>query len=326
MKKFASLILALTLCMGLATTAFAAESKTFYSDFGYDDTITIDAVGKYINDISTYYEIPVGAVITAHFGENATLCVAEGAYIDDINQTIVHWSYDPAAKAMVRTDDADFYGHGNCPTLPAGDYSFTVTQEMADSFAIFKTRELSLDYHPSVSLMAGRHNDYGTAVSVSILFEGSAAAETPAEPTAPAAPETPAQPETPAVPTTPAAPATAGAYTVKKGDTYGTIALNNYGTYGVWSELYKANKGAKLTEGATLVLPETLGKVARINAPAAASGEILYTVKAGDTLGTIAKATYGDVMKYKTIFERNADRLVNANTIYEGQVIVLPVK
>lgn len=30
-------------------------------------------------------------------------------------------------------------------------------------------------------------------------------------------------------------------------------------------------------------------------------------------------------MKYKAIFERNADRLVNANTIYEGQVIVLPV-
>ena len=124
----------------------------------------------------------------------------------------------------------------------------------------------------------------------------------------------------------PAAPAAAGSYTVKKGDTYGTIALNNYGTYGVWGELYKANKGVKLTEGATLVLPETLGKVARINAPAAANGEILYTVKAGDTLGAIAKATYGDVMKYKTIFERNADRLVNANTIYEGQVIVLPAK
>ena len=129
-----------------------------------------------------------------------------------------------------------------------------------------------------------------------------------------------------AAPTAPTVPAAAGTYTVKKGDTYGTVALNNYGTYGVWGELYKANKGAKLTEGATLVLPETLGKVARINAPAAASGETLYTVKAGDTLGAIAKATYGDVMKYKTIFERNADRLVNANTIYEGQVIVLPAK
>ena len=31
-------------------------------------------------------------------------------------------------------------------------------------------------------------------------------------------------------------------------------------------------------------------------------------------------------MKYKTIFEHNADRLVNAKTIYEGQVIVLPAK
>ena len=146
------------------------------------------------------------------------------------------------------------------------------------------------------------------------------------QPTAPAQPTAPTQPTAPAQPEQPAAPVAAGSYTVKKGDTYGTIALNNYGTYGVWSELYKANKGAKLTEGTTLVLPETLGKVARINAPAAASGETLYTVKAGDTLGTIAKATYGDVMKYKTIFERNADRLVNANTIYEGQVIVLPAK
>lgn len=146
------------------------------------------------------------------------------------------------------------------------------------------------------------------------------------QPTAPAQPTAPTQPTAPAQPEQPAAPVAAGSYTVKKGDTYGTIALNNYGTYGVWSELYKANKGVKLTEGATLVLPEKLGKVARINAPAAASGETLYTVKAGDTLGAIAKATYGDVMKYKTIFERNADRLVNANTIYEGQVIVLPVK
>ena len=146
------------------------------------------------------------------------------------------------------------------------------------------------------------------------------------QPTAPAQPTAPTQPTAPAQPEQPAAPVAAGSYTVKKGDTYGTIALNNYGTYGVWSELYKANKGVKLTEGATLVLPETLGKVARINAPVAASGETLYTVKAGDTLGTIAKATYGDVMKYKTIFERNADRLVNANTIYEGQVIVLPAK
>ena len=58
----------------------------------------------------------------------------------------------------------------------------------------------------------------------------------------------------------------------------------------------------------------------------AAGGESLYTVKAGDTLGAVAQAIYGDAMKYKAIFERNADRLANADTIYEGQVIVLPAK
>ena len=113
---------------------------------------------------------------------------------------------------------------------------------------------------------------------------------------------------------------------MKKGDTYGTIALNNYGTYGVWKQLYNANKGARLVVGTQLVLPEKLGKTVKIAAPVAAEGESLYTVKAGDTLGAIAKAHYGNVMQYKAIYERNADRLVNANTIYEGQVIVLPAK
>ena len=40
---------------------------------------------------------------------------------------------------------------------------------------------------------------------------------------------------------------------------------------------------------------------------------------------TFTTAT-SSLMKYKAIFGRNADRLVNANTIYEGQVIVLPAK
>lgn len=113
---------------------------------------------------------------------------------------------------------------------------------------------------------------------------------------------------------------------MKKGDTYGAIALNHYGTYGVWKALYKANKGAKLTAGVTLTLPEKLGKTAKIANPVAAQGETLYTVKAGDTLGTIAKAHYGSSQKYQAIFQRNTDRLKNANTIYEGQIIVLPAK
>lgn len=144
--------------------------------------------------------------------------------------------------------------------------------------------------------------------------------------TAPA-PTTPADTTAPApTETVPAAPADTVSYAVQKWDTYGQLALNHYGTYGVWKALYKANNYAKLTPGAQLVLPDTLGTAKRIGTPVAGDGETLYTVKAGDTLGGIAKAVYGDVMKYPAIFERNSDRLTNANTIYEGQIIVLPAK
>ena len=71
------------------------------------------------------------------------------------------------------------------------------------------------------------------------------------------------------------------------------------------------------TRARRLSCPKPLGKVGLIATPATADG---------DTLGAIAKATYGDAMKYKAIFARNADHLVNANTIYEGQVIVLSAK
>lgn len=133
-------------------------------------------------------------------------------------------------------------------------------------------------------------------------------------------------------PATPTDTTTGAAYTVVKYDTLGQIALNNYGSYKHHTALYKANAeafkatGGALKPGMVLTLPDTLGTAARIGLPAAGEGESLYTVQDGDTLGGIAKAIYGDAMKYKAIFERNSDRLTNANTIYKGQIIVLPVK
>ncbi len=324
MKKFASLFLALTLCMGLATTAFAVdgESKTFTGSFRPEDTITINKVGKHELEHNSY-ELPVGAEVTLHLEKTGILCISKGD-----GQTIVHWTYDPTQNTMVRTDDADYYGHYNCQKLSAGDYTFTVTQEMADSFAAFNIPDAPPFYNPTLSMSGGRVTDFGADISVAILFAGTSSANptTPSEPENPAVPETPEQPAESTAPTTPAVPATPGSHTVKKGDTYGTIALNSYGTYGAWNALAKANNYAKLTADTQLVLPEKLGKYERIEAPVAAEGETLYTVKAGDTLGAIAKTVYGDVMQYKAIFERNADRLVNTNTIYEGQVIVLPAK
>lgn len=117
-----------------------------------------------------------------------------------------------------------------------------------------------------------------------------------------------------------------GIHTVQDGDLYGKIAVNYYGSYGAWRLLYEINNYRPLTAGTELILPEILGSYTLLPTPVAGEGETLYTVKAGDTLGGIAKTVYGDVMKYKAIFERNADRLKNADTIYEGQTIVLPTK
>lgn len=289
MKKFLSLSLALILCVALSVPAFAAN----YTSYTWSDEYTT-------------MKFDAAAVAT---------------------ETIKAWDYD--SEEYTNQNVTMITVKPGSSVTVTGDSMFTLSELTEDGYgedymgAEIKTGAVD-DIFTNFPAGALFVVEYGkTYIKLGGVDEQPTA---PAQPTAPTQPTAPAQPAAPAQPEQPAAPVAAGSYTVKKGDTYGTIALNNYGTYGVWSELYKANKGAKLTEGATLVLPEKLGKVARINAPAAASGETLYTVKAGDTLGAIAKATYGDAMKYKTIFERNADRLVNANTIYEGQVIVLPAK
>src|SRR5258705_1620094 len=56
-------------------------------------------------------------------------------------------------------------------------------------------------------------------------------------------------------------------------------------------------------------------------APAAAK---TYTVKAGDTLGHIAKEHLGNAGAYLKIFELNKDQLTDADKIKPGQVLRLP--
>lgn len=50
----------------------------------------------------------------------------------------------------------------------------------------------------------------------------------------------------------------------------------------------------------------------------------MYTVKSGDTLSKIAKAHYGDPMKYTQIFEANQPMLKDPDEIYPGQVLRIP--
>ena len=55
-------------------------------------------------------------------------------------------------------------------------------------------------------------------------------------------------------------------------------------------------------------------------APAAAAPKT-YTVKSGDTLSKIAKATLGDANAYMRIFELNKDQLKDPDQIKPGQVL-----
>jgi len=59
-------------------------------------------------------------------------------------------------------------------------------------------------------------------------------------------------------------------------------------------------------------------------AAAPASAAKTYTVKAGDTLGKIAKEHLGNASAYMKIFELNKDQLSDPDKIKPGQVLKLP--
>ena len=71
----------------------------------------------------------------------------------------------------------------------------------------------------------------------------------------------------------------------------------------------------------------TGGPAAAAAVPTAAAAPVAgktYTVKAGDTLGGIAKALLGSAGAYMKIFELNKDQLTDPDKISPGQVLHLP--
>ena len=61
-----------------------------------------------------------------------------------------------------------------------------------------------------------------------------------------------------------------------------------------------------------------------VDAPEPEPAAVMYTVVSGDTLSGIAKAQYGNAMKYVTIFEANKPMLEDPDKIYPGQVLRIP--
>ncbi len=62
----------------------------------------------------------------------------------------------------------------------------------------------------------------------------------------------------------------------------------------------------------------------RISVVIPAPEAVFYEVKKGDTLSKIAKAHYGNAMKYPVIFEANKPMLKDPDLIYPGQVLRIP--
>ncbi len=315
MKKFASLMLALALCMGLAVPAMAA---------GTTETLSLDGITVTLSNVLSK--------------EVRTVSIEEGFntetgeyYAVNKEVTVCHLPETGGTVTVsANRDEVDILPGEMIYVLKDGVYKHLGGEQRLDGPGSWNAEK------PDLSWLGEPVGDYlyncgvlSDGPSFYVVFDGkadAAQAETPVAPAAPAEPAAPVEPAVPAAPAAPAAPATPGSYTAKKGDTWSSICTNFYGDNAQRYELTKANKDVKLKEGAVVTLPEKLGNVALIAAPVAGEGEALYTVKLGDTLGKIAAAQYGKVSEYKAIFERNSDRLKNANIIYEGQVIVLPAK
>lgn len=294
-KKLLSLALALVMVLALTVPAFAAEEVT---------------VGN-SSFQATFSEIVSQETVPGDDGP-AVLVTAKVGTVVKMNRIVTFYT------GAVRAEDQVHYTTWSGPSsvFEPESETFTLTESMIGLWG------METGFVLFIKVVAG-----GSSAQPSTPAQPEQPTTPAEQPSTPAEPEQPATPaEQPTTPAQPAAPAEAGTYTAKKYDTWGQLALNNYGTYAVWPQLMKANGNKAVKEGMTITLPEKLGSYSLLPTQVLAEGEKLYTVKAGDTLGTIAANYYGSVKRYTDIFNRNSDRLKNANTIYEGQVLVLPAK
>jgi nucleoid-associated protein YgaU len=65
--------------------------------------------------------------------------------------------------------------------------------------------------------------------------------------------------------------------------------------------------------------------IAALNVPQPKEIVEYYIIQKGDTLSKVAKQYYGDANKYQRIFEANREVIKDANLIYPGQKIRVPM-
>lgn len=87
-------------------------------------------------------------------------------------------------------------------------------------------------------------------------------------------------------------------------------------------KVYPTEAPTQESVASTAVLPDTQTQAATSSNPVNVNPVKTYIVEKGDTLMSICKKTYGDVLKYKEIMDIND--LDDPNKIYAGQEIKLP--
>jgi len=71
-------------------------------------------------------------------------------------------------------------------------------------------------------------------------------------------------------------------------------------------------------------MPEDFSDVQDGSSSTAPGAARTYTVKPGDSLSKIAQQYYGDMKKWKDIFEANKDRIENPDLIQPGWTLRIP--
>lgn len=104
-------------------------------------------------------------------------------------------------------------------------------------------------------------------------------------------------------------------HTVESGDTLSKISLAQYGVIHKYDVIFEAN--TPMLKAPDDIFPGQVLRIPQIDT-------VLHTVKAGETLGTIAKHWYGKSSEYNRIFEANKDILKDANSVDKGQVLQIP--
>lgn len=133
----------------------------------------------------------------------------------------------------------------------------------------------------------------------------------------------------PAVESAPAATAAAAggadSYTVKKGESYYTIAKKALGSSSRWREIERLNNipAESLRAGTVIKLPAKEGAAgAGAAGVAPAGGGKAHIVAKGETLGDISKTYFGTTTKWKQIVEANPG--VRPENLKVGQSLAIP--